>query len=51
MNFAVRVEDGEMMSRDPLSYPSMLVGSGDMAAGRESKHVVLGRRTLCWTGS
>ncbi len=36
------VEDGEMMSRDPLSYPSMLVGSGEMAAGRESKHVVLG---------
>ncbi len=36
------VESGEMMLRDPLSYPSMLVGSGEMAIGRESKHVVLG---------
>ena len=36
------VESGEMMLRDPLSYPSMLVGSGEMAIGRESKHIVLG---------
>lgn len=36
------VEDGEMMFRDPLSYPSMLVGSWEMAMGRESKHIVLG---------